>query len=417
MPWKVSDVMEERFRLIERWREGGDSITELAARFGVSRKTVYKWLERFEESGLEGLKDQSRRPLVQAGRTSAEIEQWVSDLRGTHPSWGPRKLRRWLERKMPEKSWPAESTMGLILKRHGLNGKRSKRRHATPSNQPLAHASRANQVWSIDFKGWFRCGDGSRCDPLTVSDAATRFLLCCRATPSTDTEAVKCELKRVFRHYGLPERMRSDNGSPFASTGVGGLSALSVWWVKLGIVPERIEPGEPQQNGRHERMHRTLKAETALPPAATVAAQQKRFAEFLGIYNHERPHEALGGETPAEQYQRSAREFPRKLPEVEYPAGWPLRLADEGGKIRWKQARCRVGRALAGEVVGLEEIDDNVWRVWFGPVLLGLLDEREGPSRAASKIDSHWPPLQSPSGLLARRPMTEHHDDEEQEKV
>lgn len=415
MPWKVSDVMEERFRLIERRREGGDSITELAARFGVSRKTAYKWLERFEESGLEGLKDHSRRPLVQAGRTSGEIEQWVSDLRRTHPSWGPRKLRQWLERKRPEQSWPAESTIGLILKRCGLNGKRSRRRHATPSSQPLAHASGANQVWSIDFKGWFRCGDGSRCDPLTVSDAATRFLLCCRAVASTDTEAVKCELKRVFRHYGLPERMRSDNGSPFASTGVGGLSTLSVWWVKLGIVPERIEPGEPQQNGRHERMHRTLRAETAMPPAATVAAQQKRFAEFLGIYNHERPHEALGGETPGEQYQRSAREFPRKLPELEYPAGWPLRLADERGKIRWKQARCRVGQALAGEVVGLEEIDDSVWRVWFGPVLLGLLDERKGPSRAARKIDSHWPPLQSPSGFLARRPMTD--DDENREEV
>jgi len=201
MPWKVSDVMEQRFRLVERWKHSGEGIAELARRFAISRKTAYKWLERYELGGLEGLQDRSRRPLVQAGRTPPALEQWVVDLRHTHPSWGPRKLRAWLERRMPELSWPAESTLGLILERHGLSGRRKKRRRATPSTQPLAHAVAANQVWAIDFKGWFACGDGRRCDPLTVSDAATRYLLCCQAVPVCDTQTVQSQLTEVFRRY------------------------------------------------------------------------------------------------------------------------------------------------------------------------------------------------------------------------
>lgn len=407
MPWKVSDVMEERFRLIERWKESPESITELAKRFGVSRKTAYKWLQRYELSGLEGLQDHSRRPVVQANRTSPEIEDWIVDLRLTHPNWGPKKLKQWLERRQQDHEWPARSTIGLILARRGLSGKRKSKRRATPSTQPLAHAREPNQVWSIDFKGWFRCGGRRRCDPLTVSDAATRYLLCCRGLDGANTAAVQSELERVFRCYGLPERMRSDNGSPFASTGMGGLTRLSVWWIKLGILPERIEPGKPQQNGRHERMHRTLKQETATPPAASLAAQQRRFDEFLGEYNQQRPHEALEGDTPADHYHRSPREFPEQLPEIEYPDGFHLRLADEGGKIRWKQARCYMGRALRHEVVGFQEVDDGVWRVWFGRVQLGLLDERKGYRPGKDRLCSRWPPLQSPSGLLARQPATD----------
>lgn len=416
MPWKVSDVMEERFRLIERWKESGESIAELARRFEVSRKTVYKWLARYELAGLDGIRDRSRRPLVQAGQTAVELEQWIVDLRQTHPTWGPKKLKQFLERRQPGREWPARSTIGLILARHGLSGKRQRRRHATPSTRPLAHAWESNQVWSIDFKGWFRCGDRRRCDPLTVCDAATRYLLCCQGLDRPNTAAVEAALRRVFREYGLPERMRSDNGSPFASTGVGGLSRLSVWWVKLGILLERIEPGKPEQNGRHERMHRTLKAETAAPPEANLAAQQLRFKEFVQEYNGERPHEALDGDTPSERYRRSQREFPEQLPEVAYPAGYHLRRADESGKIRWKQARGRVGAALRHEVVGLEEVDDGVWRVWFGPEPLGLLDERPGYTRTQRKETSYWPPLQSPSGLLARRPITAD-DDENPDEV
>lgn len=408
--------MEERFRMIERKRESEESISELARRFQVSRKTIYKWLERYELGGVEELADRSRRPAVQAGRTASDIEQWIINLRQTHPTWGPRKLRRFLMKRQPERKWPAESTVALILDRQGLTAKRKKRRRATASAQPLAHAQEANDIWSIDFKGWFACGDGERCDPLTVSDAASRYLLCCRAMESTTTGAVKEQLEQLFREYGMPARMRSDNGSPFASTGVGGLSRLSVWWVRLGIEPERIEPGEPQQNGRHERMHRTLKQETAHPAAENLVEQQRKFDEFRRIYNYERPHEGLRGDCPAEHYQSSLRVFPDKLPELEYPARFELRKADQDGKIRWKQARCRVGAALGHEVIGVEAVDDGVWRVWFGPILLGLLDERKGYTQTSRKECASWPPLQSPSGLLARRPTHSKDDGDEQDE-
>jgi len=416
MPWKETVVMEERFRLIER-RDAGESIAELARRFEVSRKTVYKWLERYKIGGMEDLADRSRRPLVQAGRTDEEIEQWLVDLRHAHATWGPRKLRQFLERREPEKQWPAESTIALILDRHGLTAKRKKRRRATPSEQPLHHAKEANDVWSIDFKGWFLCGDGKRCDPLTVSDAATRYLLCCESMESTGTELVKKKLVHLFEEFGLPWRIRSDNGPPFASTGVGGLSRLSVWWIRLGILPERIEPGEPQQNGRHERMHRTLHQETANPASANEKKQQKSFDRFRASYNCERPHEALNGACPNDLYRASTRTLPAKLPELEYREGLHLRKADEEGKIRWKQARCRLGRALANEVVGLEPLDDGVQRVWFGPVLLGLLDERMGSSKTATKRDSSWPPLQSPSGLPQTRPTAKTEEQEKTDKV
>lgn len=404
--------MEERFRMVEVWRTSEESVAALARRFGVSRKTAYKWIERYELGGLEGLDDRSRAPHVQARRTPEEVERWVLDLRAAHLRWGPRKLRHWLLRRKPEQVWPAESTIALILARHGLSAARKKRRRSAPYTAPLAHARSPNDVWAIDFKGWFSTGDGMRCDPLTVSDAASRYLLCCRPVEAPDGAHVRTQLEHVFREHGLPARLRSDNGAPFASLGVGALSALSVWWIRLGIVPERIAPGAPQQNGRHERLHRTLKEETATPPAATVAEQQRRFDEFQRVYNQERPHEALGGATPQERYRPSARALPERLPELEYPAGLHLRKADEDGKIRWKQARCRVGAALAGEVVAVEEVDDGLCRLWFGPVVLGLLDERKGHSQTRQKGASHWPPLAPPSGRLAPRSMAEDHQED-----
>jgi ferredoxin-like protein FixX len=269
-----------------------------------------------------------------------------------------------------------------------------------------------NDLWCVDFKGWFLCGDGACCQPLTITDGLSRYLLCCRDVKSARFEQVQRLQTAVFREYGLPVRMRSDNGPPFASTGVGGLSRLSVWWIRLGIRPERIEPGQPQQNGRHERMHRTLKWETARPPAGSIIRQQQRFNEFVREFNQERPHEALAGACPADLYQPSARPFPRNLPELCYPCGLELRRADESGKIRWKQARCRVGQALAHEVLAIEPIDDGVARVWFGPVLLGLLDERDGASKGRKKDCGYWPPLRSPSGLVARRSAAEEDEEE-----
>jgi len=409
--------MEERFRLIERWKESEESISDLAKRFGVSRKTVYKWLERYEQGGIEDLADRSRRPLVQAGRTPGELEQWIVNLRQTHPTWGPKKLKRFLERHQPELAWPAESTVALILDRNGLTTKKKRRRRATPSQQPLAQAKEPNDIWSIDFKGWFCCGDGTRCDPLTVSDAASRFLLCCHAMERTTTPFVMAKLSKVFREYGIPARMRSDNGTPFASTGFGGLSKLSVWWIRLGILPERLEPGEPQQNGRHERMHRTMKQETANPAAEDRQKQQKRFDEFKRVYNFERPHEALSGDCPADHYTASLKPFPERLLELEHPSGFEMRKADESGKFRWKQARCRLGEALAHEVVGIEAVDDGMQRIWFGPVWLGLLDERKGYRQAATKETSSWPPLQSPFGLPPRRPTAKKEGEDKSENV
>lgn len=396
MPWKVNDVKDERIGAIERWQKTGESVAELARRFEVSRKTIYKWLERYELEGVDGLEDRSRRPLLQARRTSEEAEQWIIDLRRAHPGWGAFKLRNVLHRKKPELKLPAESTIGLILKRHGLNGRVKRRRRTPPYLAPLAHAREPNDVWAIDFKGWFKTGDGTRCDPLTMTDQASRYLLCCRDVDETTTAAVRREMEQVFRSCGLPERMRSDNGPPFASPGPGGLSQLSVWWVRLGIQPERIAPGEPQQNGRHERFHRTLAEDTAMPAAATRADQQQRFEEFAQVYNTERPHEALGGDTPAERYRSSPRAYPEKLPELEYPAGIQLRRVDQDGRFRWKQARARAGRALVHQVVGVEEVDDDVWRVWFGPVLLGLLDESRGRTKTADKLLSYWPALLRP---------------------
>lgn len=416
MPWKVSDVMEQRYELVERWRSSEESVAELARRYQLSRKTVYKWLERYEQKGLAGLGDQSRRPHRQALRTPAEDEQWILDVRHAHPSWGPKKLRSWLERHHPDQEWPARSTIGLILKRHGLSGPQPKRRRATASPGPLQPPAEVNELWCVDFKGWFLCGNGECCQPLTMTDGLSRFLLCCRDVKQARFHEVKSHQTAVFREYGLPARMRSDNGPPFASTGVGGLSQLSVWWIRLGILPERIQPGRPQQNGRHERMHRTLKRETARPPADSAALQQRRLNEFVREYNHERPHEALQGACPADLYQRSARSFPEKLPELAYPSGLELRRADEGGKIRWKQARCRIGQALAHEVLAVEPIADGVSRVWFGPVVLGLLDERDGHSKTRKKGLSYWPPLHSPSGLVAQRPVAEE-DGKEPAKV
>ncbi len=322
--------MEERFRWIEEWKEGEASLTALCRKYEISRKTAYKYLRRYGEEGVLGLADRGRAPHTHPNQVSVAVEQAVVDLRLDHPTWGPKKLRAWLERHRPKEVWPARSTIGVILERHALNGKQPRRRQrATPSPQPLAHATGPNLVWCVDFKGWFRCGDGERCDPLTVTDAASRYLLCCQLLPRTDSVNTQAALIKVFRRYGLPQRMRSDNGEPFASVGVGGLSTLSIWWLKLGIVLERIEPGEPQQNGRHERMHRTLKKETAAPAQASWRAQQRRFDQFRREFNEERPHEALGQQTPADQYRPSLRAYPERL-----PCEWLMRAARSAGRQR-----------------------------------------------------------------------------------
>ncbi len=374
MPWREVCPMDERVRLIGAVLAGEESMSELCEEFGVSRKTGYKWMQRYLEQGLAGLEDRSRAPRVVPWAISQAQAEAISGVRREHPSWGPKKLRARLVERAPEQSWPVPSTIGELLRRTGLSQARKRRRRATPNRGPLRAPLGANELWCIDFKGWFRTGDGARCDPLTVTDAFSRYLLCTKVVSPPDSEGCRSELERVFKEYGLPLAMRSDNGAPFASLGAGGLGKLSVWWVKLGILPERIEPGKPQQNGRHERMHRTLKLETAKPPAENLQAQQRRFDRFRAEFNHERPHEALGQTPPAEHYRPSPRSYPKRLEDPVYPADYQPRRVRSNGEIKWQGELVLIGAALVNEVIGLRENADGEAAAYFGPIALGVID-------------------------------------------
>ncbi len=375
MPWKEHDAMEERFRFIEDWRSEDWTMAELCRFYGVTRGTGYKWLGRYEAEGLEGLREWSRAPRHHPNEISNEVQEAVIGLRAQHPSWGAPKIRARLERDQADLGLPAESTIGAILKRNGLTVPRPRRPHSRPSSEPLAHASASNQVWSADFKGWFRTQDGMRIDPLTISDNYSRYLFRCQSVAAADTAHSKPVFEAAFREFGLPCRIRTDNGAPFGSNGESGLTALSAWWIKLGIMPERIAAGKPQQNGRHERMHRTLKQETASPPAANRRRQQERFDRFRQDYNHERPHQALGQNTPESCYEPSPRPFPERLREAEYAPDWQVRRVAPGGQMRWMSAYVFVAHALEGEAVGLEPVGDGLWRVWFHAYEVGLFEE------------------------------------------
>ena len=372
--------MVEKSRLVGLVKSGAMSMAEACRLAGVSRKTGYKWMDRFEERGVAGFDELSRAPKRRPWALPRSTQRTVIALRKKRPTWGPRKLLAWLAQHEPELELPAPSTVGELLKREGLVRSRRRRRgpqQATPT--ALQEPRAPNDCWCVDFKGQFVVSH-RYCYPLTASDAYSRFILGCDALDATRTELALPVFERLFEDYGLPWAIRSDNGPPFASTGLGGLSKLSVWWVRLGIRLERIPPGKPQHNGRHERMHRTLKAETAAPPAESVPAQQRRFDTFRLDFNIERPHEALGNEVPAAVYQPSTRSFPRVLPELEYPSPYALRSIRHDGTMRLLGQEPYVSAALAGEVVGLEQTDDRLWRLYFGPILLAIVDGRgKGP--------------------------------------
>ena len=376
MPWDQSTTMDEKRLFIGDYLTGSFTIVELCQRYGVSRPTGYKWIDRFLGEGYAGLEERSRRPKSCAHETPDDVIERILELRRRHPSWGAKKLLKILGDRHPRVVWPARSTVSSLLDRHGLVEKKRRRTYPGHPGKPQSCMERPNDVWCADYKGEFKTGDGIYCYPLTVTDGATRFLIECRGLDSTNHVQAKAVFKDVFRRFGLPMIIRTDNGTPFATTAIGRLSRLSVWWIRLGIFPELIEPGRPYQNGRHERMHKTLKAETARPPAASMRAQQFRFNRFVQEFNTERPHEALDQETPGSLYQPSGRSFPSRLPRVDYPPHFEKRLVSRNGGFRWAARRVPITHTLEGEYVGLEEVDDGVWDVYFGPLRLGQMDER-----------------------------------------
>jgi len=377
MPWKVSGVVEKRKAFVEEWLSEGWTMTELCARHGISRQAGYNTLERFQQQGWEGLEERSRAPRRHPNQTAGEIEQEIMELRQQHMRWGPRKLKVVLEREHPEIRWPAVSTMGELLRREGLVVARKKRRRVDVYRAPFAAASAPNRIWCGDFKGWGRTGDGDRIDPLTISDAYSRYLLRCQAVEKTDTPRVQSIFEAAFREHGMPEAIRTDNGAPFASCAIAGLSRLSLWWMKLGIVPERIAPAHPEQNGRHERMHGTLQQETMTPMAANRRAQQRRFDQFRREYNHERPHEALAMRTPASCYQSSPRTFPVRVRAPEYGSSTLVRRVRLRGVFSWKHENVFLSETLIGEPIGLEPIDDRWYTIYFAEFALGQFDSRD----------------------------------------
>jgi transposase InsO family protein len=375
MPWRETDAMDGRMSFIVDWRREELSVAALCRQYGVSRKTGYKWIERFEGSGLEGLSDRSSAAHRHPNEVDAEVIEAVIGVRATHPSWGPKKIKAWLSMRRPQTVWPAQSTIGELLDRRGLVRHRRKRRRVPPQGGPLSPALCANDVWGIDFKGWFRTGDGARCEPLSLSDLCSRYVLRLQALARIDGEQVWPILETAFFEFGLPRVVRSDNGAPFASAAAGGLSRLGVRLIKAGVMPERIKPGRPQQNGRHERMHLTLKQDTASPPAPTLRQQQRRFDAFRTIFNEERPHEALGQTPPARHYDPPPRPYSGRLREPDYADAQIVRRVRSNGDIKWRGERLFLSQTLIGEPVGIRETEQGVFQVCYGPIILGTINQ------------------------------------------
>lgn len=375
MPWNQVTPMDEKTQFIADVLRKEHSITELCDRYGISRKTAYKVIRRYQQEGPEGLRERSRRPHHCPHQTPTPVTDALVQLRHRHPKWGAKKLLKILRGRRPELALPARSTACDILDRHGLIPPERKRRRLGHPGKPTTTMERPNQTWAADFKGQFRMGNGQYCYPLTVTDGYSRYLLECRGLTTTSCEDSKPIFRRLFQEYGLPDRIRTDNGVPFATPSLARLSKLSAWWVRLDVMPELIEPGCPQQNGRHERMHRTLKAHTTRPPAFGMRGQQRKFDEFRLEYNDVRPHESLDQETPDSLYAPSNRKMPDKLPKLEYPAHYETRYVSANGGLRWKSRWVNVSSCCIGEWVGLEEVGDGIWEVYFGRLKLGRLLE------------------------------------------
>ena len=386
MPFKETCLVEERIALFRDFDTRMFTVVDLCARYNISRRTFYDWKARRESGAKQWYDDRSHAVTDCPHATSEAIARACVEARQRFPHFGPKKIKAWLGRERPSIDWPAASTIGDILKREGLVEARKRRRPAIAQGSIVHPATAPNDEWAIDFKGWFRTLDGTRCDPLTLTDAASRYLVEVRIVDPT-WAGVRCALERVFSDIGLPGAIRSDNGSPFGSNGAGGLSMLAVWWLRLGIEPRYIPPSSPQHNGRHERMHRTLKAETSRPAAASAAEQQRRFDAFRQHYNEARPHEAIAQVPPTERWQPPARMLPSKLAEPWYDAEHEVRRVNHNGAIKWQAEEIFVGEALVGEIVGLAELEDGHHIVRFFNRDLGTIDRdrrfrRFAPPRA-----------------------------------
>jgi putative transposase len=375
MPWEQSLPMDQKTQFVSEYLRATISFTELCDRYGISRKTGYKWIDRYRSEGPVGLAERSRRPHSSPDQTPEPLRLAIIEARRRHPSWGAKKLLKHLKSKDSKADWPSRWTICEILRRAGLVRQRTRRRIPGHPGKPISIATAPNDLWCVDFKGQFKTRDGRYCYPLTVTDRYSRYLLGCQALLSTETEGAQATFLQLFKKYGLPKAIRSDNGTPFASIALGRLSELSVWWIRLGIRPELIQPGKPQQNGQHERMHRVLKAETARPPAANLSQQQRWFDRFSDQYNRLRPHEGIDLQTPASLYVPSTRPLPAVPPPLVYPAHFETRLVSKNSGIRWHDKWVAVSTTVAGLHIGLEEIDHGLWDVYLDPVKLGRLLE------------------------------------------
>ena len=374
MPWEQTSAMDQRVKFIANWLSKEYSKSELCRTYAISRPTADKWIKRYKEGGAEALEERSRATHCHPNETAEEIREMIIATKLSHRSWGPKKILDYLGEKKPQLTWPADSTAGEILKRAGLVNRRVRRRHVAPYSEPFSDCHGPNQIWSADFKGDFLLGNGRRCYPLTLTDNFSRYLLTCQALGQHSYPVVRPWFERAFRKYGLPRAIRTDNGAPFASLAAGGVSELSKWWIQLGIRPERIKPGKPSQNGRHERMHRTLKHD--VPPQPTYRRQQHEFDLFVKQYNTQRSHEALGRKTPGSVYRSSPRRYPDKLPPVQYSPGMTVRRVRHNGEIKWHGDLLFVSEVLVHEPVGLKQIGPELWEVRYSFHLLGILDQQ-----------------------------------------
>ena len=375
MPWEERRPMDLRKAMIVDLLENDYQIAELSRKYKISRKTVYKWIKRYALAGEEGLNERSRAPKYHPNQVGDEVRELIVTMRIKHRGWGPKKIRQRMSMDHPELRVPAKSTIGKILKQQGLIGPKKRKLRTPPYLAPLSESLAPNDVWTADFKGQFRTADGKLCYPLTIVDDCSRYILLCRSLEHPTHDEVRKWFERVFCTYGMPKAIRTDNGPPFASHSLGGLSRLAVWFIQLGIKAERIQIGHPEQNGRHERMHRSLKEATAKPPKTNMLLQQQAFDSFVEEYNQERPHEALNMLTPAAIYEPSSIPFPSIPIKFTYPADGIIRSVRSNGEIRWNKGKLFISENLYHERILLMPTDDRTFEIWFRSILIGILDK------------------------------------------